>query len=748
MAKQIIVTQNDYGIELETQFVDDKKKPLDITDYDVRVKIIYDDKTIDTILAGHKDSVNGIAYIVLEKEHLINAGLHTSVWSVVDEDEHVTAQENVYYFVKDVEGSEDDTPTTDLPIDADGVLNKFNEIDNNLFELTEQVNVVNEEIDSINETLSGVNEQLDNIETEKLDKERSKIIFMPVSNTTDVAGDCSVIITKNKKVIMIDTGATASYDLIKTILKNNDIQKIDYIIITHYHADHCQNLGLLKADFDLSSTKYYLQKHTPKFSYGDNTVLELIGRNEKHYPNNDDVLNVDNIKFTFFNCSQDDIDYYDINSNNYNDYSMCCYCEYFGNKVLFTGDINTTAQSRLNELGYFNKVDLLKVEHHAYDSIVNHDYIRRVNPKYAVVSESELAFTNKVNVTSETLSLLNGLGTKIAITGKEVVEFYMNEQGHSFSHKYSIGGCFKDVANYTYIYVDNNYTGLSDGTYHHPFRSIREALAEISKINSLNIQIIAKNDSFESDEHIRIANLNGTLKLDNITIRGLDVRNSHIILGNVTVTGTHNRAVMIESSTVEFNNLTVNGDCRNAETEYVGRGVTIYKSKFNGTNLNISNKRIALAVYNVSDVYVENLNGSNNEYGLICGAGSRIINNKVTMEYVTAFKDLQKTSYIQGALTNDLTAYLIEGDDLNNFKTINTRYVSKTGAITLSLLNKPNGIGYSIVLEVKKQTQDGSLMQVIKSRHLNGTNQTGIWVRTYTPSDGWGLWYKISLVSS
>lgn len=149
MAKQIIVTQNDYGIELETQFVDDKKKPLNITDYDVRVKIIYDDKTIDTVLAEHKDSVNGVAYIVLEKEHLINAGLHTTVWSVLDEDEHVTAQENVYYFVKDVEGSEDDTPTTDLPIISDDVLDKFNEIDNNLFELNEQGNVVNKELDNI-----------------------------------------------------------------------------------------------------------------------------------------------------------------------------------------------------------------------------------------------------------------------------------------------------------------------------------------------------------------------------------------------------------------------------------------------------------------------------------------------------------------------------------------------------------------------------------------------------------------------
>ena len=134
-------------------------------DYDVWVKVIYDDKTIDTILAEHKDSVNGIAYIVLEKEHLINAGLHTSVWSVVDEDEHVTAQENVYYFVKDVEGSEDDTPTTDLPIDADDILDKFNEIDNNLFELTsftESLRTGQQEIMTFIKNLSDRVEALEN----------------------------------------------------------------------------------------------------------------------------------------------------------------------------------------------------------------------------------------------------------------------------------------------------------------------------------------------------------------------------------------------------------------------------------------------------------------------------------------------------------------------------------------------------------------------------------------------------------
>ena len=142
MAKQIIVTQNDYGIELETQFVDDKKKPLDITDYDVWVKVIYDDKTIDTILAGHKDSANGIVYIALEKEHLKNVGLHTVVWSVVDEDEHVTAQEDLYYFVKETKVNSDNN-------DSDNNDNEDIIEDDKITIVLDKLNEISEEIKDI-----------------------------------------------------------------------------------------------------------------------------------------------------------------------------------------------------------------------------------------------------------------------------------------------------------------------------------------------------------------------------------------------------------------------------------------------------------------------------------------------------------------------------------------------------------------------------------------------------------------------
>ena len=278
MAKQIIVTQNDYGIELETQFVDDKKKPLDITDYDVRVKIIYDDKTIDTILAGHKDSVNGIAYIVLEKEHLINAGLHTSVWSVVDEDEHVTAQENVYYFVKDVEGSEDDTPTTDLPIISDDVLNKFNEIDNNLFELTEQVNVVKEQLDN-------------------LDKKENKYFQLaPLPSGGDDTETIQNLIGSNK-TILLPFGATYKLNSINinnisnlTIIGNNsrflknngngamiNISECSFVTIKNLEMDYSLTLtSPTNEDSCITVNNYsYIEINSCKFVNFKNVAINL-----------------------------------------------------------------------------------------------------------------------------------------------------------------------------------------------------------------------------------------------------------------------------------------------------------------------------------------------------------------------------------------------------------------------------------------------------------------------------------------
>ena len=54
LAKQIILTQNDYGIELEMQLIDNKKSPINTNGYNIKANIIYNNKVIDTIVATKK----------------------------------------------------------------------------------------------------------------------------------------------------------------------------------------------------------------------------------------------------------------------------------------------------------------------------------------------------------------------------------------------------------------------------------------------------------------------------------------------------------------------------------------------------------------------------------------------------------------------------------------------------------------------------------------------------------------------
>ena len=221
MAKQIIVTQNNYGIELETQFVDNKNKPLNITGYDVMVNIIYDDKTIDTISAGHKDSANGIAYIVLEKEHLKNVGLHTVVWSVVDEDEHVTAQEDLYYFVKETKVSSDNNDNNDNEdiIEDDKitiVLNKLSEISEEIEDIeifnantSDEINALKTEIPNIKNSLI---ENNNDIKLLKIKTEENRTTLSSLSSS----------VTQNYQTKTSDNLKTTSKNIVGAINEIKD----------------------------------------------------------------------------------------------------------------------------------------------------------------------------------------------------------------------------------------------------------------------------------------------------------------------------------------------------------------------------------------------------------------------------------------------------------------------------------------------------------------------------------------------
>ena len=137
MAKQIILTQNNFGIPIELQFVSDTNSPIDLTDKIVEVAISYDGTVIDVLQATISSYTNGTAYIIVNTKHTGNVGLYTSYWSVKDKYGYITAQEDLYYYVK----------------------GEYNGAENNGIE--QDKGTIEEEFDKVNSSIKTINSQLD-----------------------------------------------------------------------------------------------------------------------------------------------------------------------------------------------------------------------------------------------------------------------------------------------------------------------------------------------------------------------------------------------------------------------------------------------------------------------------------------------------------------------------------------------------------------------------------------------------------
>lgn len=142
MAKQIIVTQNNYGIVLETQFLDSNKNPIDLTNYCVEVKIENNGAILDIATA---EITGTLASIILNKKHTKEIGLYKTEWCVMDLDKNITAQEDIYYFVKSgitSDKEEEEEEKEEINIDTDSVINELNKINKRLDAIENMLGIV------------------------------------------------------------------------------------------------------------------------------------------------------------------------------------------------------------------------------------------------------------------------------------------------------------------------------------------------------------------------------------------------------------------------------------------------------------------------------------------------------------------------------------------------------------------------------------------------------------------------------
>ncbi len=237
-----------------------------------------------------------------------------------------------------------------------------------------------------------------------------KIYFVDVGQ-----GDCTLIQTHEKKNILIDGGGSefGSFDVGESILLpyllNRGINKIDYMMISHFDSDHIGGL-------------FYIMENLKV----DNIIISRQGKNSENFKKFIQIMSEKQINLIIVKRGDyvkiDGTSYFEIlfpeekqiSDNVLNNNSIVAKFVSSNVTMLFTGDIEEIAEKRLCEL-YRNtnklQADIIKVAHHGSKTSSTLSFLKLVNPQIALIGVG--ADNNFGHPNEGVLERIKKLGTQI-----------------------------------------------------------------------------------------------------------------------------------------------------------------------------------------------------------------------------------------------------------------------------------------------------------------------------------------------
>ncbi|MBM4177395.1 MBL fold metallo-hydrolase [Candidatus Gribaldobacteria bacterium] len=200
-------------------------------------------------------------------------------------------------------------------------------------------------------------------------------------------GDSIFIETPQKHQILIDGGPNKNLVLEKLAQRMPFWDKtIDLVILTHPDNDHLRGilsvLEKYKVDYFLL-TDFALEKlkTTEQFALGQKQqqVGQIIGSKN---------LQIQAGRINLFVLYPEIKEVGQVVGQKSNDTSLVLRLDFFNNSFLFTGDISTKIETYLlnSEQANYLPADVLKVAHHGSKSSTSNEFLKKVQPKVAVIS--------------------------------------------------------------------------------------------------------------------------------------------------------------------------------------------------------------------------------------------------------------------------------------------------------------------------------------------------------------------------
>lgn len=212
----------------------------------------------------------------------------------------------------------------------------------------------------------------------------------------DTGESDSILIESESHYMLIDAGDVDDKATIVNYLKEQKVEKLDYLILTHPHADHIGAASEVVNTFSIG--KIIMSPKTNNTKVFE-TLLDTIAKKNLKItkPVVGESYTIGDAKFTIL--APNSMDY----GSNLNNYSIGLRLVNGDNSFLFIGDSETEAIADILAGRQTLDSDVLLCGHHGSKTSTTADLLKSVTPTYAVISVGDNSYGHP---SDSTLSLL------------------------------------------------------------------------------------------------------------------------------------------------------------------------------------------------------------------------------------------------------------------------------------------------------------------------------------------------------
>ena len=211
----------------------------------------------------------------------------------------------------------------------------------------------------------------------------------------DVGQAESILVVQGEHAMLIDTGDMFDGKTVVRYLQSVGINKLDAVIITHYHNDHSGGihdvLSAIEVKKVVGMRGKYISTTQELFWYSDMQISRTVSSmvHLKRISLESPYKEAGVLRTMWLGDAEVDFLSQETHTNIVNNKSSVMKVSYKDVSALFTGDSQKEVEDSLLEAEIDVSADILNVGHHGSKTSTSMDFLEKVNPEYALISCGE-----------------------------------------------------------------------------------------------------------------------------------------------------------------------------------------------------------------------------------------------------------------------------------------------------------------------------------------------------------------------